>query len=218
MNIRWLGHSCFLITAENGTRILHDPYKNMMGYKLPKDLKVDYVLSSHNHSDHNYVEGLEPGYKLIDTYGVIETEFTTFNGILSFHDDKEGEERGDNAIYTYEIDGLRVAHLGDLGHKLEERQLEKLKDIDILFMPVGGGYTIDAEVGVEVAKQLNPKLIIPMHYRTRALGPFGFKFNKVTDFTHKYNETVNKVQTLTISQQSIDKMAKVIVLDYKYKG
>lgn len=217
MNIKWLGHACFLITAEDGTRILHDPYKDMLGYKMPKGLKVDYVVSSHNHSDHNYYLGLEPGFTLIDQYGLTETPFGVFNGVLSYHDQSSGDVRGDNAIFTYTVDGLKIAHLGDLGHKLDERQLSQLTDLDVIFLPVGGGYTIDGELGRVVANQLNPKVVIPMHYRTRALGPFGFKFKRVEDFTKKYNKTVNKVQTITISLESIDKLADVIIMDYKHK-
>lgn len=216
MNIKWLGHACFLITAENGTTILHDPYKDMLGYRLPKGLKVDYVVSSHAHSDHNYTAGLEPGFKLIDQYG-ITSEDIEFTGTLSYHDNVCGEERGDNAIFSYSLDNLKVAHLGDLGHVLDEKQLAALQGTDILFLPVGGGYTINGSVGAKVANQINPKVVIPMHYRTRALGPFGFKFEKVTKFTHAYNKTVNKVKTITISEQSIDKLADVIIMDYKQR-
>lgn len=217
MNIKWLGHACFLITTENGSKILHDPYKDMFGYKLPKGLQVDYVLTSHQHSDHNYTETLLPGFQLIDTYGSTATALTTFNGTLSYHDQLGGELRGDNAIYSYVIDGLKVAHLGDLGHELEKSQLNQLKDIDILFLPVGGGYTIDGLVGSKVANQLKPKVVIPMHYRTRALGPLAFKFKSVKVFTREYNKTVNKVKTMTISKQSIDKVADVVIMDYKHK-
>lgn len=216
MNIKWLGHSCFLITAANGTTVLHDPYKDMLGYKLPKDLSVDYVVSSHAHSDHNYTNGLQPGFKLIDQYGVTKEEIE-FTGTISYHDNVGGEERGDNAIFSYCLDGLKIAHLGDLGHVLDEKQVTALQDTDILFLPVGGGYTINGELGATVAKQINPKVVIPMHYRTRALGPFGFKFEKVTKFTCAYNKTVNKVKTITISEQSIDKLADVIIMDYKQR-
>ncbi|WOO88281.1 MBL fold metallo-hydrolase [Mollicutes bacterium LVI A0078] len=216
MNIKWLGHSCFLITAADGTTVLHDPYKDMLGYKLPKGLKVDYVLSSHAHSDHNYTEGLEPGFKLIDQYGVT-TEVIEFTGTLSYHDQVQGEERGDNAIFSYVLDGLKIAHLGDLGHVLDEKQVAALAGTDILLIAVGGGYTINGELAAEVANQVNPKIVIPMHYRTRALGPFGLKFEKVTKFTDAYNKTVNKVKTITISEQSIDKQADVIIMDYKQK-
>lgn len=217
MNIRWLGHSCFLVTSEDGTTVLHDPYKDMLGYKLPKDLKVDYVVSSHAHSDHNYTEGLKPGFELINKYGITNTEKFSFIGMLSYHDKVQGEERGDNAIFSYQIDGLKVAHLGDLGHVLDEKQIAVLAEVDILFLPVGGGYTIDGEQGAVVANQIRPKIVIPMHYRTRALGPFGLKFEKVTSFTGAYNKTVNKVKTITISKQSIDKLADVIIMDYKNK-
>lgn len=217
MNIKWLGHACFLITTKTGIKILHDPYKDMFGYKLPKDLQVDYVLSSHNHNDHNYTASLQPGFQLIDIYGPTATADVTFNGILSYHDDLGGELRGDNAIYHYSVDDLTIAHLGDLGHLLDDNQLNQLKNIDILFLPVGGGYTIDGKLAAKVANQIKPKVIIPMHYRTRALGPLAFKFKSVKDFTRAYNKTVNKVKTVTISQQSIDKLADVIILDYRHK-
>ncbi len=215
MQIKWLGHSCFLVETNDGTRILHDPYKNMLGYKLPKDLKVDYVVSSHSHSDHNYTKGLDQRFTLVNQYGETKTAVTTFNGVLTYHDQVKGEERGDNAVFTYEVDGLRVTHLGDLGHILSTKQLAAISGTDILFLPVGGGYTIDGILGAQLANLIDPQIVIPMHYRTTALGPFAFKFKSVNQFVNEYNKTVNKTKILNVSTDSIDKLADVIILDYK---
>ncbi len=215
MKIKWLGHSCFLIETQAGTKVLHDPYKNMLGYKLPEKLKVDYVVTSHEHSDHNYTEGLDQRFTLVNNYGETKTAITTFNGVLTYHDQVEGDERGDNAMFTYVVDGLRLTHLGDLGHELTAKQLEAVAGTDILFLPVGGGYTIDGKTAAAVANQINPTVVIPMHYRTRALGPFGLKFEKVTNFTKVYNKTVNKTKELTVSEASIKNLADVIVMNYR---
>ncbi len=215
MKIKWYGHSCFLIETNQGIKILHDPYKNMLGYKLPNDLKVDYVVTSHEHSDHNYTDNLNPSFTLVNKYGETKTAVTTFNGVLTYHDQNGGDDRGDNAVYTYVVDNLKITHLGDLGHMLTEKQLEEVKGTDILFLPVGGGYTVDGILGSEIAQAINPKIVIPMHYRTKALGLFGFKFKSVKQFTKNYNKTVNKVNELVLSNKSIDKLADVIIMEYK---
>lgn len=159
MNIKWLGHSCFLIESAEGIKVLHDPYKDMLGYKLPKGLKVDYVVSSHEHSDHNYTESIDQRFTLVNQYGATKTALTTFNGVLTYHDNENGEIRGDNAVFTYEIDGLRVTHLGDLGHQLTAEQIAAIDGTDILLLPVGGGYTIDGIVGPKLLQQLTRKLL-----------------------------------------------------------
>ncbi len=215
MNIKWLGHSCFLLESAEGIKVLHDPYKDMLGYKLPKGLRVDYVVSSHEHSDHNYTESIDQRFTLVNQYGETKTALTTFTGVLTYHDNENGEIRGDNAVFTYEIDGLRVTHLGDLGHELTTEQLTAVKGTDILFLPVGGGYTIDGIVGAKVAAAISPKIVIPMHYRTSALGPFGLKFKSVKQFTKEYNKTVNKTKELNVSVNSIGNLADVIIMDYK---
>ncbi len=215
MKIKWLGHASFLVTTASGTRILHDPYQDMLGYKMPRDLEVDIVLSSHDHSDHNCTTSLKPGFDFISTLGTTVKSGVIVNGISSYHDDVAGEKRGENIIFSYIVDNLKVAHLGDLGHTLTAEQIDALKGVDVLFLPVGGGYTIDGKLGVKVVQQIEPKVVIPMHYRTPALRLLGFKFKKVDSFLKEYGKDYEYKSELIINEETIDDVSDVVILDYK---
>ncbi len=217
MQIKWYGHACFEITTNNGQVVLHDPYQDMLGYVLPPNIKADVVLSSHDHGDHNYIETLQPGFELINQTGLNATEITEFKGTASFHDQSEGAERGLNTIYSYLIDGLKVCHLGDLGHLLSPEQVAELSKTDILLIPVGGTYTLDPHMAVEVIKQLKPRLIIPMHYRTADMGEAAAVFSSVTEFTdllgYKTAELNSNILDLTV--MPIESLPPVLIMDYK---
>lgn len=161
MKITWYGHACFKIEAEGGSVII-DPYApgSVPGLCLP-ELEADKVLCSHGHSDHNYAEGVklsgsEPRIKI--------------SAVPCCHDEEQGRLRGDNLISVIDADGLRLAHLGDLGHRLSEQQLEALGRVDVLLVPVGGFYTIDAALAQETVKALKPGVVVPMHYRAEGFG------------------------------------------------
>jgi L-ascorbate metabolism protein UlaG (beta-lactamase superfamily) len=168
MKIKFLGHASFLITSEGGVRIITDPYRaDYSGLKYsPITEEADIVTISHEHGDHNetnikgnpaIVEGVvERGIKGIKT-----------KGIGSYHDDTEGSQRGPNTIYNILIDGMSVVHLGDLGHTLSPMQIEAIGKVDVLFIPVGGVYTIDAQTAQGVVEALKPKVVIPMHFKTK---------------------------------------------------
>jgi len=165
MEISYIGHSCFKIKGKD-TSLVIDPYDpEMIGYKLPK-LKADIVLLSHEHDDHAYSEGVEEYKLLIDTPGEYEMAGTFIYGIKTYHDGQKGKQRGDNTIFQINIDGFSLLHLGDLGHELSADTLEKLTDIDVLMVPVGGTFTIDAKSAVQVISAVDPLMIIPMHYKT----------------------------------------------------
>ena len=168
MKIKWWGHATFTITTLQGTKIVTDPYNEDLPYKIVKD-KADIVTVSHDHFDHNAVD-LVPGSSSIvrDISGYSDKEIK-IKGIKSYHDDQEGNERGENIIFIYNFNDLKLSHLGDLGHPLNEEQKEGLKDVDVLLIPVGGHFTIDADQAYKIVEQINPKVIFPMHYKTDIL-------------------------------------------------
>jgi len=143
-----------------------DPYDpKVVGYKLPK-LSADIVLLSHEHPDHAHIEGVSDYKLLVDTPGEYEMSDTFIYGVKTYHDEQKGKERGDNTIYQIDLDGFSLLHLGDLGHDLSTETLERISDIDVLMIPVGGTYTIDAKTALKVISSVEPSIIIPMHYKT----------------------------------------------------
>lgn len=170
MVIRWLGHSSFLIIASNGTKIITDPYEpGAFGGGIsygPIKTAPDIVTVSHDHADHGYVEGLPNHFSVVSHAGTTTIQGIEFKGIESFHDPEQGGLRGRNIIFNMSIDGIHVCHLGDLGHILTPDQVNQIGHVDILLIPVGGYYTIDAKEADRVADQLSPKVLIPMHYCT----------------------------------------------------
>lgn len=174
MIITWNGHSCFKIESDKSS-IVTDPYGDEYGLKLPR-LSADIVTSSHDHNDHNNIKAVKAansedanGPFVINGPGEYEIKDTFVYGIPSWHDDKKGTERGANIIYRIEMEGMSIAHLGDLGHMLEQEQIEKLEGIDILMIPVGGNYTIDGKQATQIISQLEPRIVIPMHYSIKGL-------------------------------------------------
>ena len=163
MKIRYLGHSCFQLIAEDGTCILTDPYTNV-GYELPKGLWADVVTVSHGHFDHNCVQAVQSGAVIAKT-GEYRYKNVKIVGIDSWHDEKQGTLRGGNIIYKIKIDGITVCHLGDLGEPCSAELIEKIGSVDVLLLPVGGTYTVDAEEAKAYADAIAPKKIIPMHYK-----------------------------------------------------
>lgn len=165
MEIKWFGHSCFLLTGESGVKILMDPMGPGTGYQLDP-VEADAVTASHAHSDHNYFE-IATGnpLKIVDE-GPYSVKDAIITGVPTYHDSVLGAKRGSNMIYVVEIEGMRIVHLGDLGHVLDEETIAKLSPVDVLLVPIGGYYTISAAQALEVANQLKPNVLIPMHYRT----------------------------------------------------
>ncbi|MBQ9308303.1 MAG: MBL fold metallo-hydrolase [Clostridia bacterium] len=161
-----LGHSKFLIELMSGMRICTDPFDASTGYPVG-DTEADVVLVSHHHHDHDAVETLRGVEKVIDTEGTHTLAFgTQVHMLASYHDDKQGSLRGSNLIAVLETEGLRVAHLGDLGHLPDEDLYAKIGHVDVLLIPVGGYFTIDAQQALEICKHLKPQIILPMHYKT----------------------------------------------------
>ncbi|WMJ79826.1 MBL fold metallo-hydrolase [Clostridium sp. MB40-C1] len=165
MKITWLGHSSFLIEDSKGRKLLTDPFDESVGYKT-FDEKVDLVSISHHHFDHDYIANLKGDPKIIDKIGLFNLCDIPLKGIPSFHDDVKGAKRGENIIFVFEIDEYKICHLGDLGHDLSQDCIDEIGDTDLLLIPVGGNYTLDGKTAAKVAKRINSKIVIPMHYKT----------------------------------------------------
>lgn len=172
MLITWLGQSCFKIqdkTGSEGITVVTDPYETaQIGLKMPS-FEADVITVSHDHKDHNCISALRGKPYVIDCAGEYDVKNVMVEGVASFHDEKQGAELGNNIIYRIEMDGITICHLGDLGHVLEAKQLDRLQGIDILLIPVGGKYTIDADRAVEVINLIEPRIVIPMHYKVPGL-------------------------------------------------
>ena len=168
MKIQYLGHSCFKLTESTGTTIIADPHKNI-GYELPEDLTADAVTISHHHYDHDNASAVKGCKTIIDGEGFYELPGVEITGIKSYHDTQEGKLRGENTIFKFRMDGLDICHLGDLGEECSSELIELLLPVNILLIPVGGNYTIDAEQAKEYVDRIMPEVVIPMHYKTRNL-------------------------------------------------
>ncbi len=169
MKLRWLGHASFLIESSSGTRVITDPYESgdfggAIGYD-PITERADVVVVSHGHSDHSYVAGVPGDPRVVQGPGTYHAAGIEFDGVACFHDDSNGRERGKNTMFAFSIDGVRVCHVGDLGHQPSETQLAALGPVDVLIVPVGGRFTIGAAEASKLAEVISPRVVIPMHYR-----------------------------------------------------
>ena len=167
MDITWLGHSCFRIKGSQAI-IITDPFPPELGYTLGKQT-ANIITLSHQHPSHSYAQGIGGEPKIIKGPGEYEISGILIIGIATFHDNQRGQVRGKNTVYVMEIDGVSVCHLGDLGHVLSTEQVEEIGRVDVLFLPVGGGSTINPAIAAEVILQLEPNAVIPMHYKTPAI-------------------------------------------------
>jgi L-ascorbate metabolism protein UlaG (beta-lactamase superfamily) len=214
MDISWLGHSCFRIKGSRAT-IVTDPYSKELGYSLGKP-NARIVTVSHDHQGHNYVEGVggTPKPKVVNRPGEYEISDVLIIGIATFHDGDGGKKRGKNIVYLMEIDEVAVCHLGDLGHVLTNEQIEDIGNVDVLLLPVGGVSTINAPMAAEVVRQLEPKVIIPMHYKTPALK---WELEPVDRFLKEIGaKQVNSQPKLSVSKSNLPLSAQVFLLDYPH--
>lgn len=195
MIITWLGHSCFKIQTANAN-VLIDPYDPGVGLKMPK-VTPDFVLITHDHSDHNYLQGVSGSPFVANGPGEYEVRGVFAQGVPGFHDATQGTERGGITMYRLEADDLKLAHLGDLGQpKLTDEQFEQLNGVDILFVPVGGFYTIDAKAASDIITQLEPRIVIPMHYFVHGMDKKRFPIAGVDAF----------MKVMGVKSQPVDKL------------
>ncbi|NLC16567.1 MAG: MBL fold metallo-hydrolase [Clostridiales bacterium] len=166
MKLQWLGHSCFLLEESTGTAIITDPYdKKLTGFEMP-GLRADVVTCSHNHADHNYVIGVKGSPKIINRPGLFEFAGVKITSIPSYHDNQSGKLRGANLVFKFRIDGIDICHMGDIGQDITPELADALMPVNILLIPVGGNYTIDAEQAFDYVTTLMPDVVIPMHFKT----------------------------------------------------
>ncbi len=212
MEITFLGHSSFKIKGKKVT-LVSDPFDpQMVGFKFPK-VSADIVTISHDHKDHNRADLVGDVKKIIFGAGEYEIQETSILGIASFHDSNSGKERGKNVIYVVEMDKIRLVHLGDLGHVLSDKMIEEIGEVDILFVPVGGKYTIDYKQATQVVDDLEPKIVIPMHYQMAGLNPEVFSELAGIDlFLGKIDLKVERLEKLKIQKDNLPEEEQKLVL------
>jgi len=181
--ISWAGQSCFQISVSNSkdhsVDIVIDPFDESIGLKIP-NFSADILLISHDHADHNNAKAIKEEPFIISGPGEYEVKEVFIKGIPSFHDDKEGKEKGKNTIYLIEAEDIKFCHMGDFGQKqLTDEQLEKIDGVDVLMIPVGGEYTINSAEAQKIISQIEPKIVIPMHY---AIPKLNVKLDEVAKF------------------------------------
>lgn len=209
MDIYWYGQSLFKLKGKNATVVV-DPYNPEIGLKVPKDLGCNAVLVTHSHPDHNNTEAVSGSPLVVAGPGEYEVAGVTISGTPSFHDNSEGSERGANTIYNISIDGISVVHLGDLGHLLTEEQVSEIGAVDILLVPVGSIYTIDAATAAKVVRQLEPKIVIPMHYKIPDLKA---DLEPLENFLKEMGaESAQPQPKLTITRDKLPEETQVMVL------
>lgn len=215
MDIYPLGHSSFKIKGKNAT-VVTDPFDPVMvGLKFPKIEDVDIVTVSHSHKDHDNVPAISGSPFVVKGPGEYEVKGVTIVGLATYHDDKNGGERGRNVIYKFTTDGLNLCHLGDLGHKLSDATVEEIGDVDILFVPTGGVYTIDAKLASQVVAQIEPYVVIPMHYMREGLDKKTFeKLDDLPKFLKEMGaEGVSAITKFSVSKDKLPENTTVVVLE-----
>lgn len=220
--LTWYGQSAFLLTSSTGLKALLDPAGPGTGYTIPRLDGIDVVTVSHEHSDHNDV-GLASGSPLI-LRGLASGDWASIDQTLKgvrirsvgvYHDEAQGAQRGKNAVFIFELPGLRLAHLGDLGHLLSPEQLQAIGPVDAVLIPVGGTFTITGKTAVEVIDQLKPRLVVPMHYKTPAATA---PLSTADEFLQAVSGKAAVIQagdTLTLTPGSLPASLTVMVMSYK---
>ena len=205
-----MGHSCFRIKGSQAV-VITDPYPPDLGYS-PGKLTARIVTVSHQHPSHSFVQGVGDEPRLVTGPGEYEISGVLIIGIATFHDAAKGQQRGKNTIYLMEIDGITVCHLGDLGHVLTAEQTEEIDNVDVLFLPVGGVSTINATMAAEVIRQLAPKVVIPMHYKTPVLKQ---ELEPVENFLKEMGiEQISPQPKLSLTKSGLPLSTQVFLLDY----
>lgn len=210
MEVRWFGHSFFLVTTGKGKRIAFDPFDSSVGYPLP-EVEADFVLVSHEHFDHNNVALVRGYQEVIRRPGEYVRDGVKIQVFSAFHDDEEGKKRGRNNVFRVEADEITFMHVGDLGMVPREEELRSWRPVRLLFVPVGGVYTVDAKGARELVEKLSPSIVVPMHYKTRFLS---FSLNPVEHFLKNFERVkFLKSSVFTITAQDFPPLLEVWVLE-----
>lgn len=214
MKLKYLGHASFLATASDGTAVVMDPYRaGAFGNALrhaPVRVSADVVLISHSHDDHAYTGDIQGKPTVINRPGSHKVKGIEFRGTATFHDSSGGSERGSNIIFCFTMDGVGICHCGDLGHVLSESEVKSIGPVDVLLLPVGGFFTVDADAATRVMEQLKPKITVPMHFKTPKVD---FPIAPVDDFLRgKPNVRKSNSSEVEITPQSLPAEPEILVL------
>ncbi len=211
MEITWLGHSCFKLKGKQVT-VITDPFSPGIGYTLGK-VSAEIVTISHPHTGHSYVQGIGGEPRIIKSPGEYEAGGVLTVGVHTYHDNEKGAQRGKNTAFVIDVDDVMICHLGDLGHVLTAEQVAMIDGVDVLLIPVGGFSTIDAVQAAQIVRQLEPKVVIPMHYKTEVLKR---ELETVDRFLKEMGvkEAVPQPK-LTVNKNSLPLTMQVTVLSYK---
>lgn len=214
MELTWLGHSCFRLRGKDAT-LLTDPPAPSTGY-APGRVTADIITISHHHPGHDYVKIVAGDPKVVDGPGEYEVQQILITGVQTFHDQERGALLGRNTAYLITMDDVRFCHLGDLGAPLDDRAQEALNGADVLFVPVGGGNSLDAERAAEVIAQLEPRIVVPMHYATPAYKPNGAALDPVDKFCREMGvEVSDPLSKAVITKTSLPAEPQVLLLTYR---
>lgn len=214
MDISWLGHSCFRLRGKEAT-LVTDPPGPTTGYALGR-LTADIITVSHDHAGHNHVKGIGGDPKVVDGPGEYEIKGTLISGVQTYHDRERGKKLGRNTAYLITLDDVHICHLGDLGDKLDDHAQEVLNGCDVLLIPVGGGNALNAAQAASVIAQLEPAIIIPMHYATPAYKLIGSPLDPVEKFCSEMGVTPPEpVSKLTVTPNSLPAETQIVILNYR---
>jgi L-ascorbate metabolism protein UlaG (beta-lactamase superfamily) len=213
LEIDWFGHACFRLKSREAT-LITDPYAKEIGLAFPRP-RGDIVTVSHDHPGHSFTDGVKGDPKVIEGPGEYEIKNVFVTGIRTAHDKKAGKERGANTVYVVEMDGLRICHLGDLGHVPTQPQAEAIGDVDVLLVPVGGVSTITGNEAAEIVSLIEPQIVIPMHFSSDDLK---FKLETPAKFFKEMGLKAPKpVESLKVTKDSLPSETQVVLLEAKQK-
>ena len=210
MQIKWYGHACFKLSFSNGPYVVTDPFDDHVGYPLC-ETEADIVTTSHGHGDHNYVESIKGRPTVLNRTGLFTFDDLVVRGVKAYHDEVNGAKRGDDIIYIFESDDLKIAHLGDLGHEPDLKQYAALAGTDVLLIPIGGYYTIDTETAVKIIGEIKPKVVIPMHFNTAVMN---FPISDEKQFVEFTGAEYLNSNVIEITKDNIDSLPKAVVMNY----
>ena len=206
MKIQWFGHSFFIVISKEGRKVVFDPFDKSVGYPIPK-ISAHAVCVSHSHFDHNNVRIIEGNPEIIQKEGIYVRDGYQIRGFQTYHDQKQGKERGENIVFRLEMDGISLIHTGDLGALPSSQEIELWKPLDILLISVGGIFTINGHEAQVLVERLKPKVVIPMHYQTPLLQ---FDLQPVEDFTYHFFNIKNLPEThVEVVQENLPTQTEV---------
>lgn len=215
MRIEYIGHSCFYFVTRDGTRIIIDPYDNSIGL-TPVNREADVALVTHHHFDHDYLDGVHGEYVAIDGPGSREAHGVRITGFELDHDPQGGALRGKVTAYLIEVDGIRLLHMGDVGTMPPDSFFDQIGAIDVLMIPVGGTYTVDAAEAFAICERINPAYVIPMHYKTTRLKLDVAPVNGFVELATSVYDIVRQGSVLTVERNGRKKHSRVVLMENSF--